>query len=181
MKAREVMNRAVVQVGSAASVRSVADLMRQHRVGIVCVCDEQRRPLGVVTDRDIVIRACAAERDGVATTVQEIMSDNPLTCQLGDELTDVGENMERKRASRSLVVDEEGRLVGIISLAEIWHYQSPLQAAPLSQRLRRHEIRTQSPHAQYVTESGRRTVDETTRNEAPFSLQRDGTGGGRGR
>lgn len=143
MKAHEVMNRMVVRLGSTVSVELAAEVMRSEGVGIVCICDEQDRPVGVLTDRDIVLRVCATHRSGETTRLQEVMTPEPLTCGTETELSEVEAMMKRQRLGRVLVVDDVGQLVGIITLAEIWHYENPIEAAPVSRTVTEREFRAQ--------------------------------------
>lgn len=149
MKTREVMNATAAQVAPTASVRLAADLMRREQVGIICVCDEQCRPVGVLTDRDIVVRVCAAGRSSDTTQVQEIMSTDPLVCRADDELSQAEEEMKRQRVGRALVLDAEGRLVGLITLAQLWHYASPQEAAPVSRTVTERDFRPQPTGGHY--------------------------------
>ena len=141
MKAREMMNAYFVAVKPSDSVRLAARAMRDEQVGVVCVCGEDHRPLGVVTDRDLATRVCADDRSVNQTTVQEIMSPEPVTCGLEATATDIEAIMQDKELARVLVVDEAGRLAGIVTLAEIWHYESPLTAAPVSRRVTERQLR----------------------------------------
>lgn len=141
VKAREMMNAYFVAVKPTDSVRLAACAMRDEQVGVVCVCDEEHRPLGVVTDRDLATRVCAEARPVNHTEVQEIMSPEPVTCGLDATAADVEAIMQDKELARVLVVDEAGQLAGIVTLAEIWHYESPLTAGPVSRRVTERQLR----------------------------------------
>src|SRR5690606_15666113 len=114
------------------SVRLAACAMRDEQVGVVCVCNEAKQPLGVVTDRDLATRVCAEGRSAERTEVREIMTDEPVTCGLEATATEIESLMQENGLTRVLVVDETGGLAGIVTLAEIWHYESPLTAGPVS-------------------------------------------------
>jgi CBS-domain-containing membrane protein len=136
-------------VNPTTSIQLIAELMQQESVGVVCVCDENNRPLGVLTDRDIVVRVCANKRRTETTLAQEVMTPQPLSCRIEDDLGDIEMKMQQHRTGRMLVVDEEARLVGIVSLSEIWHYQSPLEAAPVSRTVMDREFRAQPSGGHY--------------------------------
>ncbi len=147
MRAMEVMNGFVVRAEATNLVRDVARAMRDQGVGIVCVCDENQVPLGVVTDRDITVRVCAAAVAPDTTQVQAIMTPRPITCGEQTSIEDVHSLMNDNGVARVLVVNEENRLAGVVTLAEIWHYESPLSAGPISRRLTERELRVHSASA----------------------------------
>jgi CBS domain-containing protein len=141
MRAREIMNTYLVAMSPSDSLQQVAERMANEQVGIVCICNEGNVPLGVITDRDIVTRACAKGLPLPGTQASAIMSPSPLTCGVEAPMDEVQETMKGRGVGRVLVVDETGKLTGIISLAEIWHYESPLMAGALSRRVTEREFR----------------------------------------
>lgn len=141
MRAREMMNTFFVELRPTDTVRQAAEAMRNDGVGIVCVCNERRAPLGVVTDRDVVLRVCAKGLAPESTQLKDIMSTNPVICRTETAVEEIKTAMTNRRVGRVLVADHEGELVGLISLAEIWHYESPLSAGPLSRRVTEREFR----------------------------------------
>jgi CBS domain-containing protein len=93
--------------------------MRQRTVGCLVVVEQGQRPVGIITDRDLVIRVVADERNPAATTVAEVMTkfpdlvndDTPIETALG---------MMRRRAFRRLpVIDKTGQLAGLVTLDDI--------------------------------------------------------------
>jgi signal-transduction protein with cAMP-binding, CBS, and nucleotidyltransferase domain len=152
MKAHEVMNTSVVKVSPTTSIRLIARLMARESVGIVCVCDEQDHPLGVLTDRDIVVRVCANTRASMDTVqAQEVMTPHPRTCRTNDDLLQVEADMKRQRSGRTLVLGDHDEVIGIITLAEIWHYQSPMEAAVVSQTVMDREYRVPTTGGHYAS------------------------------
>jgi CBS domain-containing protein len=99
-------------------VREIARLMLDNDCGEIPVLDEQRRPLGVVTDRDIAIRIVATGGDGTATA-GEAMTSPVKTVSEDSDLQDCVALMETAQVRRVPVVDAAGVLVGIVSLADI--------------------------------------------------------------
>lgn len=75
--------------------------------------------VGIVTDRDIVLRGMAQRRDPAGTRVKDIMSRDVLTCPEDTSLEDAARIMEEKKVRRVLVTDSSGRTVGILSLGDI--------------------------------------------------------------
>jgi CBS domain-containing protein len=108
--------------GPETTVYAAAVLMRQHHMGGLVVVDdieEDRVPLGIVTDRDIVVEVLAKDLDPAATTVKSILR-TPLV--IGHETEDVSEALERMRAHgvrRLPIVAADGRLAGIVTLDDI--------------------------------------------------------------
>lgn len=157
MLARELVNRYFVTVRPTDSVQQAVDAMTKKQVGVVSVCDESGVPLGVLTDRDIVTRACSKRLSLQEASAASIMTREPLTCHVDDEMHEVEAAMTKRSVARVLAVDDEGRMVGIISLAEIWHHESPLRAGSLSRRISERELRIAATGGHY--NSGRATED----------------------
>lgn len=100
-------------------VRDAAERMHQRSVGALVVIDESKRPIGIVTDRDLAIRVTAAGRDSSGTTVREVMTHPAKTIPRSADV-DCALEMMRAGAFRRLpVVDERGQLAGIVTLDDI--------------------------------------------------------------
>jgi len=131
--ARDVMSRGVKTVLPEQTLREVARLMREENVGIVPVTDALGRLLGVVTDRDLVVRAMSEDRLPSQVRVADIMSSEDLEVATPDDsVTDLIEMMGRKQVRRIPVVERDNRLVGIIAMADIAtraEFDEELQAA----------------------------------------------------
>jgi len=98
-----------------------ARLMKDENIGVVPVVEStaNRRLVGVLTDRDIAIRAVAEGRDGSSTSVGHIMSSDVRTSSPDDSIDDVMELMGREQVRRIPIVDDRGTLVGIVAQADI--------------------------------------------------------------
>lgn len=138
------MNACFVELGPTDSVYVAARAMKDERVGFVCVCDTNRRPLGIITDRDLAMRVCAEELPVRETKLEEVMTRRPLVCRLDTAASEVEALMSNNGVAKILVVDEEGRLAGTLTIAEIWHYESPLTAANVSRRVTERQLRQQT-------------------------------------
>jgi CBS domain-containing protein len=101
------------------SVRDIAELMAEANIGFLPVCDAQRRVVGTLTDRDIVVRAVASGWAPDAAQVGQIMSPNVVACRPDDDLLLAEQFMERYQVSRVVITDEQGVLKGVISLSDI--------------------------------------------------------------
>ena len=102
-----------------ASLQAVANLMIQHDCGQIPVVDDAGAPVGVVTDRDIVVRAIAAGRDLSACSAGDVMSTPCRSVDAGTKVRDAVALMEAEKIRRVPVVDGDGRLVGIVSIADL--------------------------------------------------------------
>ena len=118
MKVCDIMTGKVVSVSQREPITAAARLMKRHNLGALPVCDDEGRLRGMVTDRDIVTRCVAADMDPADTMLREIMSRGIRTCSSQDTVDTAAETM-RKEQVRRLPVTDEGRLVGIVSLADM--------------------------------------------------------------
>jgi CBS domain-containing protein len=117
MKIAEVMTRDVRIVSPQQRLRDVARIMADIDAGAVPV-GENDRLVGMITDRDIAIRAVAAGK-GPDTPVSEVMTEDLKYCFEEDEVVDVAENMAKLQVRRLPVLNRDKRLVGMVSLGDI--------------------------------------------------------------
>ena len=115
---KEVMSHPVRHVGERSTVAEAARIMRDLDVGAVPVCDGQHRLVGVITDRDIALRVAAEGCDSAATEVKDVMTRDPIACDVDSRLSDVAGVMEKFQIRRVPIVDQ-GYLVGIVSVADL--------------------------------------------------------------
>jgi CBS domain-containing protein len=101
-----------------AMIRDAARTMRDRNLGALPVGNNGRL-IGIVTDRDIVMRAVAADRGGGTTAVREVMSEGIFTCHQDDPVEDAARLMAEHKLRRVPVIDRDEQLVGIISLADL--------------------------------------------------------------
>lgn len=113
--AREVMTSPVVAVTPDVRLRSICELMRTHEIGAVPVINVWDHVLGLITDRDIVVRAVAVRRDLEQVCAGDIMSVGIECAALETPVAALAEKMARHRVRRIPVLDEGERLVGIVS------------------------------------------------------------------
>ena len=117
MKVSEVMTKDVRLIEPTQSIREAARLMAEMDAGIVPV-REGDRLVGMITDRDIAVRA-VAEGNGPDTPIREVMTDDVKYCYEDDDTGDVARNMADIQVRRLPVLTREKRLVGIISLGDM--------------------------------------------------------------
>ncbi len=101
------------------SIQAAAKLMREHDCGALPVVDGQHKPLGILTDRDIVVRAVADGLRPDETPVERCMSTEPVTVGEDASLKDVQQAMEERKVRRILVIGGSGEVTGIIPLAKV--------------------------------------------------------------
>ena len=118
MQVQDLMNPSVVTIEPGSSAALAARLISRHNVGSLPVCGDDRRLRGVVTDRDIVLRCVAAEEDPAQTPVRDIMTRGCTTVSPGDDCREATRLMSLHQVRRLPVV-EDGKLVGVISLADV--------------------------------------------------------------
>ena len=122
MAVGEICNREVVITEKRMSVVDAAQLMRAHHVGDLVVVEEKdgrNHPVGIVTDRDIVVEVVAAGVDPDALRVGDIMGPEVATVRESDGLFEALRYMRDKGVRRMPVVDREGALVGILTLDDM--------------------------------------------------------------
>jgi CBS domain-containing protein len=127
MRCDEVMTREVETVLPTASILEGARRMRDLDVGFLPVCEANGAPVGTLTDRDIVVRA-VAEQTSYQSPVEDVMTADVVACRPEDDLERAEELMRANQVSRVLVLDDDGRIAGVISLADIARYELEREA-----------------------------------------------------
>jgi len=117
MRVSEVMTSGVRVVGPEQTISEAARLMAEIDAGALPVGEEDRL-VGMITDRDIAVRA-VAEQKPPTTKVREVMSQEVLYCFDDQEIDDVAQNMSDVKVRRLPVVNREKRLVGIVSIGDL--------------------------------------------------------------
>jgi CBS domain-containing protein len=117
-KVREVMTQRPRSVTPQTPVNEVAELMAADDVGAIPVVDGERL-VGIVTDRDIVVRAIAKGKDTRGMPASEVSSRELVTVDPEDDLSDALQLMARHQVRRLAVIDERERLVGVLSQADV--------------------------------------------------------------
>jgi CBS domain-containing protein len=123
MKVSEIMTRDVRLLSPDQTIREAASLMADIDAGSLPV-SENDRLVGMITDRDIVIRA-VAQGKSADTKVADVMSKEILYCVDTDEIDDVARNMGKAQVRRLPVVNSDKRLVGIVSLGDLARNDDP--------------------------------------------------------
>ena len=121
MTVRDVMTPLVEVATPQTELYSVARMMADRDVGAIPIVEntDSMKPIGMITDRDIVVRALARRQDPGAMRAGDCMSSGVITCKPDDDLHECTERMEREQVRRIVVVDAFGRCVGIVAQADI--------------------------------------------------------------
>lgn len=122
MAISELCNREVIVAARSDSALEAARLMRTHHVGDVLVVDERegkRIPVGIVTDRDLVMESIALEVDPREVSVGDIMISNMATVKENTGIFETVQYMRSKGVRRMPVVGQDGALVGIVTLDDL--------------------------------------------------------------
>lgn len=115
----EVMTKEVITCGPEMSARDAAELMGTRHIGSLPVVDGDGRLMGVVTDRDLVLRVMARDLDARGTAVSRVMSSDLVTASPDDDLDAVTDRMKERQVRRVYVVDGRGSLAGVIAQADV--------------------------------------------------------------
>lgn len=117
MKVKDIMTKNVAYINPDSTVTEAAQLMQKHNVGSIPVCD-QSGVIGVVTDRDIVVRNVAHGTDPHTTPVKNVMTSQVTTVAPDMDLSQVSDIMSKNQIRRIPVVENK-TLVGIVALGDI--------------------------------------------------------------
>jgi CBS domain-containing protein len=130
MRCEELMTREVECLEPSDTVVEAARRMSELDIGFIPVCRSDGTPLGTVTDRDVVVRVVATQK-AFSTPLEEVMSADVVTCRPDDDITRAEQLMRANQISRILCVDDDGKVAGVISLADIAQYELETEAGKL--------------------------------------------------
>ncbi len=119
MKLSSIMTGGIESVPPQATLAEAAKKMASQDIGSLPVCAERHKVLGIITDRDITVRAVARGMDPNQTRVEEVMTREVLSCPSDASVEAACELMEKRQVRRLLVTGEDDSPVGIVSLGDI--------------------------------------------------------------
>jgi CBS domain-containing protein len=137
MQVREIMHQGVEWVAPNTSVAALAKKMLEGDIGAIPV-SENDRLVGMVTDRDIVIRAFANGKDVSMLTATDVMTSGVTYCRDTEDVNDAVRIMESKQIRRLPVINENKRMVGMLSLGDISHAATRDTAAEMMKAVSAH-------------------------------------------
>ena len=121
MNIEHAMHKGAEWIAPDTPVSKIASLMKKSDVGSLPV-GENDRLIGMVTDRDLAIRALADGKDISKLTARDVMTKGIIYCRTDQSLEDAVHLMEEKKIRRLPVIDKDKRLVGMLSLGDISHH-----------------------------------------------------------
>jgi CBS domain-containing protein len=139
------MKQPVRTVLEADTLHAAARAMRESDVGFVPVCSEDGAMVGVLTDRDIVTRACAEDERPSTLLVRAVMSRGIVSCGPDDSVARAMARMRRHRLTRIVILDWRGFPVGVLSLSDIAQYERPSRVGRTLQTVAERKYTTGRP------------------------------------
>jgi CBS domain-containing protein len=137
MKVKDAMHEGVTWVGPDTKIGELARQMRDENIGSIPV-GENDRLIGMVTDRDIAIKGLSDGRDPATLTARDVLSGPILYCRSEEDLDDAARLMEMHQVRRLPVIDENKRMVGMLSLGDIASASSRELTGHLTQSVAEH-------------------------------------------
>ncbi|QDT28561.1 Hypoxic response protein 1 [Gimesia panareensis] len=119
MTAGRICTREVDLVDENESVQVAAERMNSRNVGTLIVLDEESHPIGMITDRDLALRVVGKGRDAIETTVESVMTRFPFNVNEETSIEDALTKMRSGGFRRLPVVDQDGKLAGVLTLDDI--------------------------------------------------------------
>src|SRR5437870_1657063 len=119
MRISEAMTRGVECARPTDSIARTAEKMREWNVGSLPVCGDNDKLVGMITDRDITVRATAAGSDPSGTRVSDVMTPGVVYCFEDQDVQEAARLMEENQIRRLVVLSRDKRLVGIVSLGDL--------------------------------------------------------------
>jgi len=122
LKIENVMVSDVITIEAEATVREAVELMNKNEIGCLVVVDGEGKPVGILTERDLLKRVLAKRKDPVRTKVEDVMSKPLITGTPHMDLEAAARLMFEKKIKKLPVV-EDGRLVGLVTLTDMVRFQ----------------------------------------------------------
>ncbi|MFW5973036.1 MAG: CBS domain-containing protein [Bacteroidota bacterium] len=124
MRVRDLMTESPATCNPGSRLEHVAKMMLDCDCGAIPVTDEGNKPVGIVTDRDIVIRTLARGEDALNKTAKDVMTRSTITVHEDDDLDLCASVMEENQIRRVIVVNDTNEIVGIVAQADIARHAS---------------------------------------------------------
>lgn len=141
MRCEELMSRDVRYLDPTETVKGAAIRMRDENIGFLPVCATDGRVLGTLTDRDIVVRVDAAGLSADRCLVGDVMTAEVVFVRREDDVTRAEQLMAEQKKARIIVVDDDGRMCGVVSLSDVAAFDEPSRAGETMREVSGREIR----------------------------------------
>lgn len=119
MKVKDCMCHEVAYLTPESTIEDCAKLMCNKHVGCIPVCDNTKTIVGLVTDRDVILRSIACDKDIKNTPISDIMTCKVCCCSPDEEVNEAEKKMSDEQIRRLPVVDENNKIIGIITLGDL--------------------------------------------------------------
>ena len=119
MKVKDCMCKNVAYLTPDATIQDCAKLMSSEHIGCIPVCDTNKKIVGIVTDRDVILRSIAWDKDVKTTPLSDIMTTDVYYCNENDEVNYAQSTMSTEQIRRLPVLNEQDQIVGIITLGNL--------------------------------------------------------------
>ncbi len=137
MKVKQAMHKTVAWRAPETPVADLAKVMRDEDIGCVPI-GENDRLIGMVTDRDLVLRALTNGTDISSITARDVMSKGIIYCEDDDSIQEAIDLMQKQQIRRLPVIDDNKRMVGMLSLGDISHAASQVESGALMRSVSAH-------------------------------------------
>jgi len=115
---KDILNRDVITIGPTASVSEAAYLMMREEIGSLVVVDDERFPVGIITDRDLVISVIAGGKNSEKVIVEEVMTKDLVYIDESANIMDILSTLS-EYSIRRMPVTKDGKLTGIVSVDDL--------------------------------------------------------------
>lgn len=119
MKVKDCMCTNVYYITPNSTIKDCAKLMCDNHIGCIPVCDTSSNIVGLVTDRDLILRSIACNKDANSTQVREIMTCKVCCCNSEIDIKEAEDLMSKNQIRRLPVVDNNNKIIGIITLGDL--------------------------------------------------------------
>ena len=123
MKVKECMCNNICYCMPNTKISDAAKMMNDNHIGCIPVCDNNKCVVGILTDRDIVLRSIACDKDVKNTDVSEIMTCNTTCCDCNEDISNITKIMG-ETGIRRIPVTEQGKLVGMLTIGDFAKHQN---------------------------------------------------------
>ena len=128
MDVKDCMSTKVCFCTPNSSVKDAAKLMCDNHVGCIPVCNDDNCVVGLITDRDIILRSIACDKDVCKTKVTDVMTCNPCCCSPNTTIDEATKVMSNSQIRRMPVCDSNNKIVGILTLGDLAHHDKEIGA-----------------------------------------------------
>ena len=136
MKVKDCMCDDVCCAKPETTVSDVAKMMSQNHIGSVPICDDNNCLCGIVTDRDILLRTVACNKNAETTPISEIMTCDVCSCKEDDEVTNAESKMCQEQIRRLPVCDSNNHVIGILTIGDLCNNDQKLGPNQVNQTIK---------------------------------------------